>query len=166
MLVSCLLAEAAEVRLVGGATGAEGRVELLVGGQWRTICDESWDLLDADVACRQLELGYALVAVVDAGFGQGTAPSWSMSLNCDGSEAGLLECPLVAGASCQHSQDAGVVCSNACECVRARAHVCVCVVYVCVCCICLSHSAFAYRTEKSNSIDPSCLNLVSVEALA
>ena len=177
MLVSCLLAEAAEVRLVGGATRAEGRVELLVGGQWRTICDESWDLLDADVACRQLELGYALVAVVDAGFGQGTASSWNMMLNCDGSEAGLLECPLVAGASCQHSQDAGVVCSNACKCVcvcacacvRACVRVCVCVwclVYVFVCCICLSHSACAYRTEKGNSIYPSCLTLVSVEALA
>ena len=106
-------------------------MELLVGGQWRTICDESWDLLDADVACRQLELGYALVAVVDAGFGQGTAPSWSMMLNCDGSEAGLLDCPLVAGAGCQHDQDAGVVCSNACKCV------CVCVC-VCVCaCVCV-----------------------------
>ena len=108
------LVEAADIRLVGGATAAEGRVELMVAGEWQTICDDKWDLLDADVACRQLNLGYALVAVVDAGFGQGTAPIWSMRLNCLGSEAGLLDCPRTDGASCQHSQDAGVVCSNAC----------------------------------------------------
>ena len=116
------------MRLVGGATGAEGRVELMVGGEWRTVCDESWDLLDADVACRHLDLGYALVAVVDAGFGPGTASIWSTRLNCDGSEASLMDCPRVAGASCQHSQDAGVVCSNASKCVC----VCVCV-YVRMC---------------------------------
>ena len=108
------LVEAAEIRLVGGATAAEGRVELVVAGEWRTICDDRWDLSDADVACRQLDLGYALVAVVDAGFGQGNAPIWTMRLDCVGSESGLLDCPHTDGASCEHSQDAGVVCSNAC----------------------------------------------------
>ena len=70
------LVEAADIRLVGGATAAEGRVELMVAGEWQTICDEKWDLLDADVACRQLNLGYALVAVVDAWFGLGNTPFW------------------------------------------------------------------------------------------
>lgn len=37
-----------------------GRLEVLYSGQWGTVCDDSFDSIDADVACRQLGFDYSL----------------------------------------------------------------------------------------------------------
>lgn len=48
-----------DIRLVSGRVEREGRVEICVKGIWGTICDNSWDVHDASVVCRQL--GYPTV---------------------------------------------------------------------------------------------------------
>ena len=42
------------IRLAGGNTADNGRVEICVGGAWGTICSNGFDNNDARVMCRQL----------------------------------------------------------------------------------------------------------------
>ena len=103
------------IRLVGGVTPLEGRVEIFLLGQWGTVCDNNWDLADATVVCLQLGFLRAVGAPTSATFGAGSGPSWFSNVGCVGTELTLTECSkslFSLGSACSHSRDVGVVCSS------------------------------------------------------
>ncbi|XP_075995529.1 T-cell differentiation antigen CD6-like isoform X2 [Genypterus blacodes] len=102
------------VRLADGADRCAGRVELRRNGDWGTVCDDQWDLRDAEVVCKQLGCGYALNVTGQGGFFPiGSGPIQRDELNCSGSEENLWDCPAAQDPhDCGHKEDAGVVCSE------------------------------------------------------
>ncbi|XP_034560697.1 T-cell differentiation antigen CD6-like isoform X2 [Notolabrus celidotus] len=101
-------------RLAGGPDRCAGRVELWRDGRWGTVCDDQWDLQDADVVCAQLGCGYAISVTGQGGsFPPGGGPIHLDELNCTGKEDYLWACPSAQGETdCGHKEDAGVVCSE------------------------------------------------------
>ena len=39
---------------MGGQTPNDGAVEICLNGLWGGVCDDRWDIRDAEVVCRQL----------------------------------------------------------------------------------------------------------------
>lgn len=110
VLNNYLLTGGQDIKLVNGLDGCFGTVEVLNNGTWGTVCDDSWDIIDASVVCRQLGCGRAISAHGQALFGVGRGQVWMKSVDCLGSESFISNCSH-AKVDCDHSNDAGVVCS-------------------------------------------------------
>lgn len=103
-----------ELRLVGGSGRCSGRVEVLHRGAWGTVCDDLWDLNEAEVVCRQLGCGRAMSALGKAHFGPGSGDIFLDNLQCAGAERYLGQCAHSGWSehNCGHHEDAGVICSG------------------------------------------------------
>ena len=121
-----------QLRLIGGSSDNEGRVEICYENRWGTICDNGWSNEDAKVVCRQLGFQtvgeYSTIANLyyniiwhtgaihfsygSSYFGQGSGGIFLQNLACSGNELMLINCSHsgIGVHSCSHSEDAGVIC--------------------------------------------------------
>ena len=98
----------------------KGRVEVFYNGKWGTVCDDSWNLNDAKVVCRQLGFPGAKAALQGRYVPDGKGQIWLDDVTCIGSEQLLGNCRHRGWGThnCGHNEDAGVRCALPGICLR------------------------------------------------
>lgn len=103
------------MRLADGIRKGEGRIEIFHDGHWGTVCDDFWDIKDAQVVCNQLGYREALAAPRNALFDEGNGHIWLRDVHCVGNESSIEDCEHAgwnANLYCDHWEDASVICTN------------------------------------------------------
>ncbi|XP_043423685.1 CD5 antigen-like isoform X2 [Prionailurus bengalensis] len=104
------------LKLVGGRSHCEGRLEVLHKGEWGSVCDDGWGQEADRVVCRQLGCGQPLSPPVKVRrrFGPGVGRIWLDDVNCSGKEPSLEQCLHRSWGyhNCNHREDVAVVCEG------------------------------------------------------
>ena len=104
-------------RLAGGRNMSEGRVEILLGDVWGTVCGAGFDNIDADILCGQLGFGPAITVANGASrYGTTDGPVLIKNVNCNNNFQMLYQCASQRvpenDPECGHDQDVAVTCST------------------------------------------------------
>ena len=109
-----------DIRLTGGSTPYEGRVEVFMDGQWGTVCSmEEVTTAEAATLCNSLGFGPPQSVVSGALYGDNTdIPILVNSLVCQGTQDHFTQCRMGNQPSgCTHNNDIGLICSRKYSCV-------------------------------------------------
>ncbi|XP_066146694.1 protein bark beetle [Euwallacea fornicatus] len=106
------------IRLLGGSTETEGRLQVKINNQWGTVCNYGWTILNAAMVCQQL--GYVLNPndwyierneIPDAGK---TEPVVLSNVDCQDYDFDIIKCKAETMSdftnSCEHENDVGLRC--------------------------------------------------------
>ncbi|XP_029984097.1 scavenger receptor cysteine-rich type 1 protein M130-like [Sphaeramia orbicularis] len=111
------------VRLVNGSSLCSGRLEVKTNRFWSSVCEEHFDLHDAQVVCRELGCGAPLV-LQGALYGQGKVLYWTSEFQCEGNESALMDCGRSSSAekTCSHGKATGLTCADPVRLVGEPSH--------------------------------------------
>ncbi len=115
----CELYADGDARLVGGTARNNGRVEVLHGAVWGTVCDDYLSSADArqthfvEATCGELGFSGAGSALLTTSVADGIDPTWMDDVSCTGTEARLSSCtfPGWGVENCSHYEDIGLICT-------------------------------------------------------
>ncbi|XP_048448394.1 deleted in malignant brain tumors 1 protein-like, partial [Rhincodon typus] len=112
--VAVLCSDHMQIRLSGAGTRCAGRLEIYYNGTWGSVCDDSWEMTDADVVCKQLGCGRALNTTLPASCEPNSGPIWLDEVKCSGKEELLWKCPSASwnNHDCFHKEDVRIMCSG------------------------------------------------------
>ncbi|XP_053386941.1 deleted in malignant brain tumors 1 protein-like [Mercenaria mercenaria] len=89
-------------------SGARSRIDIMVKGEWGTICYDGFDSNDATVICKMFGLNYRSFAR----YWYGSGIIFIDNLKCNGSESHINECNYTVFNSCTRRYVAGVFCTD------------------------------------------------------
>lgn len=109
---SCETEDSIELRLEDGSDEHSGRLEIKYLDEWGIICDDDWDINDANVACKMLGYKSADSAYLSYTISDGDRDFFLSNVNCKGNETSLLQCKRDpwGNHNCKAHEVVGIVC--------------------------------------------------------
>ncbi|CAC5367204.1 unnamed protein product [Mytilus coruscus] len=101
--------------MLGDIQLVSGRLEIFYNGTWGTVCDDSFDDIDAQVACRQL--GYNNGFFIGSFTKYTEGKIWLDDVDCSGAENKLSHCTHAGWGveNCFRGENVKIQCNNASE---------------------------------------------------
>ena len=103
------------MKLVNGVVANTGLLLVYYQGSWGTVCDDLWDVINADVVCKQMGYpGAALDRLKESQLSSdyGSYPILLDGVNCTGRETNLSGCQFnePMDHDCKHEEDVYLLC--------------------------------------------------------
>lgn len=99
------------VRLNGARSNYSGRVEVFYSGKWGRICPNKWDIIDAQVICRQLGFKNAIAEFTGSDVEESKLPFLMSEVSCIEQDSELASCARIDGeVDCQSDVGAQALC--------------------------------------------------------
>nr|XP_055046947.1 scavenger receptor cysteine-rich type 1 protein M130-like [Misgurnus anguillicaudatus] len=101
-----------DIKLVGGTSPCDGRLQVLYDDHWGGVCHTGWGLDEAAVVCK--ELGCGATGEPLSYVGPFVGPIWMSNIACTGNELTVRNCSFTGWglSSCMNGLYAGVFCNS------------------------------------------------------